>query len=134
MDIIENELILKYFGTEHKGCPPDCGGDHDGMIAFRVLRAMQEPIQKGERYLCLAETINERISGSEKAWMECLETLEADLHPTYLRLPDRFQPKATGCEFPACPRQYESGLWCRLCVRAFVNATRSWRTLDALMS
>lgn len=95
MDLLENELVLKYFG-----CRVLCSeahftnmayDEHERCISTRVLQSMQEPIKKGERFInChgpngngqTSESVNEtgQWYGYQEPW-----------HPYYLRLPDRFQ-------------------------------------------
>lgn len=89
MNLLEHELVRKYF----KSC---CGDDgrgngrgHSGPcpdFSAVVLKAMQEPIRYGERYLQiwddeghLVEVKNCTIEQAQ-AW-----------HPNILRLPERFQ-------------------------------------------
>lgn len=89
MNILENELVRKYFGCH---CPPEqntLAGYHpencsDKAIALRILQAMQEPIKKGESYL---------NSANKNDWIrldDCPIDIE-DFHPFGLRLPDQFQ-------------------------------------------
>lgn len=88
-DILDNELVKRYFGEGQ--CQRDLtmfclavkSSDHAGCIAPRVLRAMQEPIQKGERYLAIQDNA---------FWVvECCDPCSVIFHPFMLRLPDRFQ-------------------------------------------
>lgn len=87
MKILEAELIRKYFGSEHKGCPEGCDYVHADARATRVLTAMTEQIKIGELYL--------QYGAGE--WKEMtLETTTQPLlvfHAYQLRLPDRWQKK-----------------------------------------
>ena len=70
MDILQNELVKKYFNN-----------------AEEVISSMQEPIRKGERYLWWSID----YSGQ---WVEQTQTADIDgFHPFKLRLPDKFQKK-----------------------------------------
>lgn len=92
-DIPENELVRKYFDCN--GCDSaQSNKEHwrNGHMAERILRAMQEPIKNGDRYL------NIYSGGIE----ECIWTntiVIDELHLDQLRLPDRFQ---TGQEKFCC--------------------------------
>lgn len=91
MDILDNELVQRYWG--HKNCDraahnPDLCRAY---MAWRVLRAMQEPIRNGERYLF----------GDGSSWQEKIridENEDFSYHPMMLRLPDKFQPAKKACE------------------------------------
>ena len=81
MNLLENELIKKYFGCYKK----DCQNRGDEEMACNVLHAMQEPIKKGDKFL-----FNERVD----IWTEQTENCEDNyFHPFRLRLPDAFQEK-----------------------------------------
>lgn len=87
MNILDNELVRKYFGCESNDCKSLSGVDHDWLscMSFRILRAMQEPIRKGERYLDVnGFWIKESIQ--EHDWDTCW-------HPVRFRLPDSFQKR-----------------------------------------
>ena len=88
--LLDNELILKYFG-ENDSRSQD--RRTNWAMSARILRAMQEPIKKGERCLIIyidstiGEYVNDGMADGEK-----------NIHPQYLRLPDRFQKQ----ERPTC--------------------------------
>lgn len=91
MDILENELVKKYFGCH---CPPMAnvyGDIHQKncspeATAMRVIQAMQEPIKKDELVL-------ERFCSKEEEWqvMKSPKDFDADIHSAFLLLPPRFQ-------------------------------------------
>lgn len=94
MNLLENELIRKYFGWKHP-----CGHANgptgtyiycDACLSLNVLRAMQEPIRKGERLL--ACSLNDNFGNS---WEETTAQCESNVawHPFTLRLPDAAQGK-----------------------------------------
>lgn len=89
-DLLDNELVRKYFG-----CGPltACCGNLDGgmpveHMSYRILRAMQQPIKKGERYLVGTHQDTDMWGVVEKTWEG---TDIRGWHTAYLRLPDRFQ-------------------------------------------
>ncbi len=87
MTLLNNELVLKYFGG-HDGKHID--GMCDDLIALRVIQAMQEPIKKGEKYL-IWDSITSFVKEDES-----FSTLGPGV--VSLRLPDRFQKRLTmGC-------------------------------------
>lgn len=94
--IFDTDLIRKYFGEEDTNNPCTPIG-----IANNIIIAMQEPINKGERYLYWDEQIN------TCGWMEGKNESETDkrfYHPKELRLPNRFQgneKKGPPLEIPA---------------------------------
>jgi len=75
--LLENELVQKYFAID------DWDGGCKRCDAQAVLRAMQEPIRKGDKYL-FWKLVPEIMTCAT-------EDLETTWHPDYLRLPDRFQ-------------------------------------------
>jgi hypothetical protein len=87
MNILENELVNKYFGCNAQtGC--DCpSGECAPQMAYRILKAMQEVINKGER--CLMVGQNGVIT--ETTWMS--DPLFG-IRSNALRLPSAHQPKA----------------------------------------
>lgn len=92
MNILENELVKKYFA-----CDPQAGCFHkesqacEAAKAYGILRAMQEPIKKGERRLY--------VDGMGAVWDGIHPVdINPDYHPDYLRLPSRFQtPERKKC-------------------------------------
>lgn len=80
--ILDNELVRKYFGCKDSKTHL-CFSSDDCHMSYDILRAMQEPIGKGERYLFLAED----------QWLENDSGCYRGFHPKELRLPDRFQPQ-----------------------------------------
>lgn len=86
MNILDNALVLKYFGWEypcgHANGPTGMRIYCDACLSLNVLLAMQEPIQKGERILEWCQVgVQETIASYD---ME-------EYHPINLRLPTRFQ-------------------------------------------
>lgn len=84
-DILENELVKKYFGCKQP-CPD---GYHPGTClsieSERVLRAMQEEIKLGERYIYSDD--------GGKRWQEVISQhvqFVSEFHPFILLLPSRF--------------------------------------------
>lgn len=86
MSIMDNELVQTYFGTVHTGCPNGCSYDHFEASAKRILEAMHQPINEGERYLFI---LPNGYVIEETSFGEHTHTV----HPDTLRLPDRFQTK-----------------------------------------
>lgn len=89
MSILDNKHVQKYFAsgdcTEgNAACclVPRC-------MALRILEAMTQPIQKGERYL----QINELGLAEESVLSLDPVHEKSAFHPNFLRLPDRFQAK-----------------------------------------
>lgn len=105
MNILDNELVLKYFGctTAHyrdmktmKLSPCYC-------LSIHVLNAMQQPIRKGERILVIESDDSIRSTSAVR---------DADhIHPFDLRLPDAFQkqPHICNCEFCRSPETFVLG-------------------------
>jgi|HubBroStandDraft_5_1064220.scaffolds.fasta_scaffold149361_2 hypothetical protein len=95
-DILDNELVRKYFSGD--------AGEHS---AEKVLRAMQEPIRKGELYL---SALVQWDQGCQVQRFDAAITWDG-FHPNALRLPDRFQATKecdaemqTSC--PKCHKQH----------------------------
>lgn len=96
MNLLDNELVRKYFGCDLRGVQTLC--DHfnqqncDKSTSYRILQSLQEPIKKGERYL----NFNGNMDLYEEAMTK--ELTCPSFHPMALRLPDRFQKQ----EKPSC--------------------------------
>lgn len=100
MDLLDNKLVRKYFSCE---CQPQepAWFTHPGSCyskrAIAVLRAMQEPIKKDERFIWF-----DFCTGK---WTEGESPIDYEARPDHLRIPERFQPKG-GChiqeKFPTC--------------------------------
>ncbi len=92
MTILNNELVLKYFGSTHESCPPGCQYEHKDKLANRVLQAMQKPIAFPDKCLAIGD------DGSVGEF-ECRKGSKyIAFHSQLLRLPDRFQKRLTvGC-------------------------------------
>ena len=103
MDILDNELVRKYFENEY---PED---RTPATTALRILRAMEEPIKKGERLLDLKPD-GYAVESQWKIHIACTE-----FHPGFLRLPDRFQKQ--GCDHDGYLR----------CVNCGNNFTTGWK-------
>lgn len=92
MNILDNELVLKYFEcieNEHPNRTVSGSAitNHNctQAMAERVLLAMQEPIIQGEKYLAwnrVMQTVNERIMSPASG---------GSVYDLNLRLPDKFQ-------------------------------------------
>jgi hypothetical protein len=79
--LLENESVRKYFGDDLSDSLPAC---KRGEMSERVLHAMQDPINKGDRLLV--------ISGFDGSIREEIATGYCGIiHPYNLRLPARFQ-------------------------------------------
>lgn len=74
VDIRENELVKWHFKN-----------------ADEILTAQQQPIKKGERYLHIACHGAIDVNGTTVSDPEIAELDFGGFHPTFLRLPDRFQ-------------------------------------------
>lgn len=87
MNILENELVRKYFG-ENDSRSQD--RRTNWAMSHRILRAMQEPIKKGEGILQIMS--DDRVIEKTEAYGD-----HFNLHLDLLRLPDRFQKQE--CQF-----------------------------------
>lgn len=89
MNILSDDLVKKYFGCEAVKCSWLGSLNHDWLqcTSYRVIIAMQEPIEEGEKFLQLSNEYEDIISVSIQ---EGAMTLEG-FHPFFLRLPDCFQ-------------------------------------------
>ena len=82
-DLWDNELVKKYFTGEY---------GVKAYMADTILRAMQEPIREGERYIYvdnlghMHEEVCELEAENSYPW-----------HPNVLRLPNRFQVEKKEC-------------------------------------
>lgn len=98
MNILDNELVRKYFGSDHNfNC--DCSSwEHRALLSESLITAMQQPIRKGDRAL-------EYFVSMDK-WQEIVWSLTPSegYHPVFLRLPDRFQGEKE-CDCPCHTRQ-----------------------------
>lgn len=119
MNLLENELVKKYFGNRHESCPPGCNYGHEEKMAYRILAAMQEPIKKGERYLFIQ---NYEVPGSNSSGYQEILEIESGydyniFHPLFLRLPSGFQtPEKEECDHPFKNLVFQtSGILCCLC-------------------
>lgn len=83
--ILDNERVWKYFGS---------GNQDSRGVAYEILRAMQEPIRKGERYL-LHRQIPDMYGEAVYEGEEILSV--KGFHPFALRLPDKFQTAGCNC-------------------------------------
>ena len=88
-NILDNELVLKYFGDNSRD--PFC----NQRMAYNILRAMEEPIKKGDKYL---ELMVNGIVREKLAEGVSYVVYGDPLHPYYLRLPDRFQKQECDCK------------------------------------
>lgn len=112
MTLLDNELVLKYFGPKEGGIVECCEHEINTVgqrikrdMSYAILRAMQEPIKKGERYL------GRGMLKSTENWLEQTNTdgldyCELNFHPYALRLPSRFQKQEKKAEdFPECKKE-----------------------------
>lgn len=90
MDILENELVRKYFGNGPcesvpgqaciiSGCP-----NHFACMAWRVFKAMQEPMSEGTKILTWRT--HQRFEESTAS-----NSIGTEFHPGILVLPEKFQ-------------------------------------------
>jgi hypothetical protein len=107
MNLLDNELIKKYFGSRHESCPPECNYGHEEKMASRILAAMEEPIKNGDKYLDIHD-----LSNVKKAAFDL-----GGLHTETLKLPSRFQtPDKKECDHPFANLLFQaSGILCCLC-------------------
>lgn len=98
-DILENDLVWRYFGCDAHEIRCPNGNEYLEHMALRVLKSMQEPIRKGERYLESRTTfdVNEYGNFTEEKVLDTDLTF-SKFHPFSLRLPDRFQTAGNPCE------------------------------------
>lgn len=94
MNLIHNELVRKYFGSDT--CLKADTVDHDWLncMAKNVIEAMQTPIRKGERYLDIYDF---KIMIAQSEFLSESMAL-SDWHPSALRLPDVFQKQECACK------------------------------------
>lgn len=86
-DLLEHPLILKYFGPQPGEVPsgyPHYNPAH--WTAYKVLRAMQEPIKRGDLYLF-------KTSFNWEERRSDFNPTGESFHPFLLRLPEQFQRK-----------------------------------------
>jgi hypothetical protein len=103
MNILDNELVLKYFKCKCYMPFDNIRKKHgpnmvDECKALKILTAMQQPIRKGEKYLYIGA-----IGGIVEA-----EAVADDNgpHTNMLRLPDEFQKQEKNAEdFPDCKKE-----------------------------
>lgn len=89
MNLLQDKLVQKYFGCKSECYVPGFMDYHlseleSWHLSVKLLDAMQQPIQKGDRYLCLqigSDDVYDLVSN-----FDCVV-----YHPHYLRLPDAFQ-------------------------------------------
>lgn len=123
MSILDNELVRKYFGENRPGAVIHCDDaktfDYECWLAKRVLDAMQQPIEKGKRYLewiygppdstitedHFEERICRGISGT--APLGQIEEFFDRFHPRELCLPDAFQKQKCFQTSIMCPSCHE---------------------------
>lgn len=95
-DILENELVQKYFSCEAHEIQCRNGLDSRDHMAFRVLASMRGPIHKGEKVL------RWDVKGpfAEAKFYEIYfeGELGGGFHPYELVLPDRFQAGKKECD------------------------------------
>lgn len=82
-NILDNELVCKYFGEITDP------GIWKYEIAYNILQAMQEPIRRIDKYLCIHR--NEKTGEISFCEARGNISLENHWHPECLRLPDKFQ-------------------------------------------
>ena len=89
MNLLDNELMHKYFGCNEQSCPKGHVLGWQECMAFRILVAMQEPMEMHEVGLFTAD--------DGKTWevgkITGVPFKEGEYHPTWLRLPDKWQVK-----------------------------------------
>lgn len=84
MDILDNELVKKYFGCDDKSCFCQIMPNGKKISLELIFKAMQQVINKGER--CLMISPNGTIT--ETTWMS--DPLMG-IRSNAIRLPDQFQ-------------------------------------------
>jgi hypothetical protein len=98
-ELLKNGLVLKYFDCA--ACTPEYHDTPWGcpFTALRVLRAMQEPIKKGDTFLWFdvyRQSFDQEIKKDTADFAG-----SGGLHPYALRLPSQFQPRpAATCQHP----------------------------------
>lgn len=97
-NILDNELVHRYFGNTKEWFAGSPGYLYE--MSYCILQAMQQPIRKGELVLerFPSDPINEwQVTKAPKDF-------DADIHSSWLRLPDAFQKQEPCCKF-------KKGLW-----------------------
>lgn len=119
MSILDNAAVLKYFGkVENIAFPgklysPGKDPDMDWMvrcvIAERVVRAMEEEINLGDKYIYIEfdHIIELKTSGLNGLYL-------SKYHPFALKLPDQHQPKRE-CEHDGLKRYCGKDVYCEEC-------------------
>lgn len=104
MNILENQLVKKYFGCYAFEIKCTNGNEYLEHMAYRILQAMQEPIKKGERCLFVDKYGDDqhRIIPESHSILRIQEyTAEKDfldaVHLGLWRLPDCFQRRECSC-------------------------------------
>lgn len=129
MKLLENPLVLKYFGCGTES--GSCNGPHVciDMRARRVIEAMEQQIKKGEKFLWSFD--------DGKTWEEHIVTGAEDdkiFHPFNLRLPDRFQPpveQKTCCTYSVTNmNNVEPGSVVEICQSCFAHITKPTEKKD----
>lgn len=95
MNLLDNELVRKYFGCE-------CEGPHSYkkmgscslIMSGHIIQAMQQPIRKGEKYLDLNYS---KVVVAQSGFLSESMVL-SNWHPSVLRLPDTFQKQECKCQ------------------------------------
>lgn len=116
-DLLSHPLVKRYFNGSSFNFQPIMD---QAAMALAILKSMQEPIRKGERYLfCSIDFPGQ--------WVEQTQTEDIDeFHPFKLRLPSRFQEQAKKENHLI----YEDGkAICKSC-GSTVGAKDSWSTSD----
>lgn len=99
MNPLQNDKVKEFFGVgecRFRSIPiaPNC--DHLQCMALRVLQAMSEPINEGDRYLAYLAGAIDYWDWEE--WTSRMNSLATGFHPTMLRLPSQFQKQPEKCE------------------------------------
>lgn len=103
MNILENELVKKYFGIYHcehlARLMREPGTLCEFCMSRNILQAMQEPINEGDLLLELGS----RVEGYKNKTITATDSGYGVMHPYFLRLPDRFQAEKKECSHENMP-------------------------------
>jgi hypothetical protein len=105
--LFENELVKKYWPCFFSSCSYEgCGDACEGRKSIQILRAMCQPIKRGERYIFVGNNgiMKENDGGFQMDLNE--------FHPHVLRLPDEFQKKECDVSLDLkCPQCSRTHVW-----------------------
>lgn len=123
MNILDNDLVKKYFGCGESEHPIYHQCNEPRTLALAIIKAMQEPIRKGDKYLTNSAITDIHRYGDFDREMTALDDIQYPFHPFHLRLPDQFQ--TAGKKECACLEHHCyclcHGNFCKKCDKQIYN-------------